>query len=227
MKMIAELTYTRFRPANFHSFIEEHGHAHHALRQWHLPIVGVFRTASGERNQLVELCIYDDYDARDLAHARLWDDPDWRSFSAGPAAMALSEETTLLNPAAFSPLRDRDQLDAAIAQGAGRNAPMLFEMRTYTAIPGKMPTVLRMLQEEGNPLTHQFVEWPVAYFTAETGLANRVMMLWAYASGSERARRKARMLSDPRFQELGTRFNPNFAEQRSDFLLPFAYSPLR
>jgi NIPSNAP len=53
-----------------------------------------------------------------------------------------------------------------------------------------------------------------------------VMMLWAYSSTSERAKRKSRMLPDPRFQELGSRFNPNFAEQRADFLIPTSFSPL-
>ena len=104
---------------------------------------------------------------------------------------------------------------------------MLFELRTYTVIPGKMPNALRMLVEEGNPLTHEFVEWPVGYFTAETGITNRVMMLWAYTSASERARRKALMLPDPRFQELGSRFNLNFSEQRSELLEPYGASPLR
>jgi hypothetical protein len=53
------------------------------------------------------------------------------------------------------------------------------------------------------------------------------MMLWAYSSMGERARRKANMLPDPRFQELGSRFNPNFPAQQSDFWIPTGFSPLR
>jgi hypothetical protein len=35
------------------------------------------------------------------------------------------------------------------------------------------------------------------------------------------------MLPDSRFQELGTRFNPNFSAQQSDFWWPTDFSPLR
>ena len=224
--MIAELIRTTFKPSTFDDYLAAHGEAAFTLARRHLPLVAAFRSGSGTAHALVELALYEDYQRRDDALTALRDDADWARFRREHGANADHQETTILNPIVFSPLTDLAGFEAAIADAAGR-APMLFELRTYTARPGQMPTVLHMLKEEGNPLTHQFVEWPVAYFTAETGLSNRVMMLWAYSSAAERARRKSRMLPDPRFQELGSRFNPNFAEQCSEFLIPTAYSPLR
>ncbi len=167
-------------------------------------------TGSGAGNQLVELAAHtDDAEFQD-ANLQLRGDADWLVHRRLTGRALLNENTTLLNPTLFSPLKTAEDVLSAIDRGKARDTPMLFGLRTYTSIPGKMPTVLKNLIEEGNPLTHQFVESPVGYFTAETGIANRVMILWAYSSAAERARRKALMLHDPRFQELGSRFNLNF-----------------
>lgn len=225
--MIFEMLATLVKPSRFLDFIDDGARTGFDLVRRHMPAIGLFRAGSGNLNQLFQLAAYDDYAQRAHAIEALAADPDWRAFRRDEGCAVVSEEATILNPAAFSPINDRAGLDAALASGADRGHPMLFELRTYTARPGQMPLVMKTLSEEGNPLTHQFVEWPVAYFTAETGLANRVMMLWAYGSAAERARRKALMLPDPRFQELGSRFNHRFAEQRSDFLVPLSFSPLR
>lgn len=223
--MISEMISYRIAYPVFADFCEQSVAEMFDLMKMHVPLRGAFTPGSGELNKLVLLAFHEDYLARDEAWSSLADDRGWREFLRGAGAVLEEAESTILNSATFSPLRSLSDVDAAIARRDGAK-PMLFEMRTYTARPGQMPTVLTMLAEEGNPLTHQFVEWPVAYFIAETGLANRVMMLWAYSSAIERATRKAQMLPDPRFQELGNRFNPNFAAQRSDFLIPTAFSPL-
>ena len=223
--MIAEFISYRISLADFADFFEQHAGGMFGIMATHLPMRGAFAAGSGMLNRMIFLSFHEDYKARDVVWSRLAEDATWREFLRGPGKPLEEAESTILNPASFSPLRDTADVDAAVARRLGQQ-PMLFELRTYTARPGLMSAVLKTLAEEGNPLTHQFVEWPVAYFTAETGLANRVMMLWAYSSTSERAARKSRMLPDPRFQELGSRFNPNFAEQRSDFLIPASFSPL-
>lgn len=221
------MTTIQVKPACFLDFIDDGARTGFDLVLRHLPTFGLFRAGSGNLNQLFQLAAYDDYVHRADAIEALIADPDWRAFRRDKGCSVVNEEATILNPTAFSPILNRAGLNAALTSAADRSYPMLFELRTYTARPGQMPLVMKTLMDEGNPLTHQFVEWPVAYFTAETGLANRVMMLWGYGSAAERARRKAMMLPDPRFQELGSRFNPHFAEQRSDFLVPLPFSPLR
>jgi hypothetical protein len=223
--MIAELISFRASFPAFADFVEDHASEMFRIMSAHLPLRGAFTPGSGEMNRVTFLAFHFEYKARDKGWDSLAANPSWQAFLRGPGNCIDSAEVTILNPAAISPLREVADVDAAIATREGRQ-PMLFELRTYTARPGQMPAVFKTLAEEGNPLTHEFVEWPVAYFTAQTGLANRVMMLWGYSSTSERMPRKSRMLPDPRFQELGSRFNPNFAEQRSDFLIPTSFSPL-
>jgi hypothetical protein len=223
--MIVELISYRIAFSAFADFVEDHAAEMFRIMTTHLSLRGGFTPGSGELNRMTFLACHEDYRAKDEGWSSLAANVSWREFLRGPGSCLDAAESTILNPAAFSPLREPADVEAAITARQGQQ-PMLFELRTYTARPGQMPAVLKTLAEEGNPLTHQFVEWPVAYFTAETGLANRVMMLWAYSSTSERAKRKSRMLPDPRFQELGSRFNPNFAEQRADFLIPTSFSPL-
>lgn len=224
--MIVELISYRISLSAFADFVEAHAAEMFRIMATHLSLRGAFTAGSGDLNRMTFMACHEDYRARDQGWRNLAANVPWRQFVRGPGSCLDAAESTILNPTAFSPLREPTEVDAAIAARHGLQ-PMLFELRTYTARPGQMPAVLKTLAEEGNPLTHQFVEWPVAYFTAETGLANRVMMLWAYSSTSERAQRKARMLPDPRFQELGSRFNPNFAQQQSEFLIPTSFSPLR
>lgn len=224
--MIVELISYRIAFPAFADFVEDHAAEMFRIMTPHLSLRGGFTPGSGELNRMTFLACHEDYRTRDEGWNSLAANLSWRELLRGPASCLEAAESTILNPTAFSPLRESADIEAAIAVRQGQ-LPMLFELRTYTARPGQMPAVLKTLVEEGNPLTHQFVEWPVAYFTAETGLANRVMMLWAYSSTSERAQRKARMLPDPRFQELGSRFNPHFAEQQSEFLIPTSFSPLR
>jgi NIPSNAP len=225
--MIVEVTEYELVHAERDGFLKDTAKVHFEAQAKHLPLVGAFTSGSGPRGRLIYLAAYEDYDKREGQLLGLEADPSWQSVQREASSTIVETATTILNPTAFSPIRTNADFDQAIARRDPSAPGWIFELRTYTAIPGKMPNVLKMLVEEGNPLTHQFVEWPVAYFLAETGLANRVMMLWAYSSLSERARRKTKMLPDPRFQELGSRFNPNFSAQQSDFWIPTGFSPLR
>ena len=224
--MLAELFVYQARHSQFADFLAEHASTHFKMIAEHLPLFGAFTAASGERSRLIHLAAYEDYESRQAGLAGLEANAALKSFSRGPGKALARLTTTLLNPTSFSPIRHVRDMHQAVALRASERSQMLFELRTYTAIPGKTPSALRMLAEEGNPLTHQFVEWPAAYFMAETGRANRIMMLWAYSSAAERARRKAQMLPDPRFQELGARFNPHFCNQQSDLWTPTQFSPI-
>jgi hypothetical protein len=225
--MIVEITEYQLSHQTYESFLVSGAAAHYAAQARHLPLVAAFTTGSGTRERLIYLAAYDDYETRHSQMSELAGDPLWLSAQREAMSAISATSTTIVNPTFFSPIRTSADFDRAIAECSTHAPGWIFELRTYTAIPGRMPDVLKTLVEEGNPLTHQFVEWPVAYFVAETGLANRVMMLWAYSSLAERARRKAKMLPDARFQELGSRFNLNFSAQQSDFWWPAEFSPMR
>lgn len=225
--MIVEVIEYNLKHEASDRFLSGKAKAHFDAQARHLPLVGAFTTGSGPRDRLIYLAAYEDYDKREGQLLGLAADPSWQSVQREASSAIGDTSTTILNPTAFSSIRTNLDFNQAIARRDPAAPGWIFELRTYIAIPGKMPNVFKMLVEEGIPLTHQFIEWPVAYFVAETGLANRVMMLWAYSSLGERARRKAKMLPDPRFQELGSRFNPNFSAQQSDFWMPTAFSPLR
>jgi NIPSNAP len=224
--MIVEFLSYSVALAAFPDFIDDRAAAMFETVSAHLPLKGAFTPGTGTLNRIIFVAFHADYAARDAAWLGLSRSTAWRDFLRDPATTIKDVESTILNPAAFSPLHQPEDVDAVIALREGAE-PMIFELRTYKVKPGQMPSVIKTLRDEGNALTHEFVEWPVAYFTAETGVTNRVMMFWAYSSAAERAERKSRMLPDPRFQELGSRFNPNFSQQRAEFLIPTEFSPLR
>jgi hypothetical protein len=89
-----------------------------------------------------------------------------------------------------------------------------------------LPEALDLIAKEGARLTHKHVERPIAHFTTETGVANQVLMLWAYSSAGERDRRRKAMLTDPAFREFGQRFDPLVSHEESVLLTPVPYSPL-
>jgi hypothetical protein len=225
--MIVQLLISHFRASDMGRCVDAYAHQGFPAARCHSTVFGIFTAASGPVNRLMQLVAYADY--ADLARAQraLTDDTQWTAFRGQIRDAILDESSTILNPTNFSPIRTMDHVTSATGLASDTPGGMLFELRTYTAFPGKLPRALKMLVEEGNPLTHQFVERPVAYLTSETGISNQILMLWAYSSAQERANRKSRMLPDPRFRELGARFNPNFSQQESAFWQPENYSPLR
>lgn len=227
--MIIDMRVYEYVPSRFATFMKLYGEAGFALTTKHLGrTAGIFTSHAGVANRTLQLFAYRDADHRDACRDSLRGDPEWHAFIREAGQHIVRQTNTIIRPTAFSQLREFNQLaDAdAWAEAPGGN-PMMFELRTYTAHPGKLGEALQLLAEEGCPLTHQYVQRPVGYFTAETGVSNRVFMLWGYANDGERDRRREAMRSDAAFLELGNRFNPLFQHQEGDLWNATAYSPLR
>lgn len=226
--MIIDMRVYRYAPSRFQTFLAQYRDAGFALTSRHLgTTVGVLTSHSGTANRTLQLFAYRDADHRDACRAGLRGDPEWLAFIREAGQHIVEQANTIIRPTDFSGLSRWEQLDDRDWLASDQTGGMVFELRSYTAHPGKLPEALRLLQEEGCPLTHEYVERPIGYFTTETGVANRVLMLWAYRNDGERDRRRDRMRGDTRFQQLGVRFNPLFAHQEADLWLPTAYSPLR
>ncbi len=222
-----ELAVNRYRAADIPNCLEKFSAFGFPAIRRNAVLFGVFISITGCLNELICLSAFDNYADRDRSHERLRHDPQWLEFVEHTQKALLEQSLTLLNPSPVSPLRSMKHVEDNLALASNVPGGMLFELRTYTCHPGKLPRAMQMLGEEGNPLTHQFVERPVAYFTAETGVCNQILMLWGYRDAQERAQRKSHMLPDLRFRELGARFNFNFLRQESVFWRPLPYSPLR
>lgn len=225
--MIIDMRIYQYTPSKFQTFLKEYADSGFAVTTRHLGrTMGVLTSVSGVANRTLQLFAYRDADHRDACRIALRSDPEWLAYIRSAGQYIVEQTNTIIRPTAFSPIRSYDDLvDPALA--SDQPGGMLFELRSYIAKPGALPTALALLRDEGCPLTDQYVERPIAYFTAETGAANRILMLWAYRNDGERDRRRDAMRGDKRFQTLGERFNPLFASQEADLWLPTPYSPLR
>jgi len=68
-------------------------------------VIGVFSTEIGPLNQLVVMAGYSDLNDRMARRAALAVDPAWGAYAAKVRPMIVSQESRILVPAAFSPLR--------------------------------------------------------------------------------------------------------------------------
>ena len=70
---------------------------------------------------------------------------------------------------------------------------MVYELRTYTLIPGKMPEYLKAAETIGRPARGQNYGVNHGYWTSEFGALNQIWHLWKYDSYEERTRLRAEL----------------------------------
>lgn len=68
-------------------------------------MVGYFTSEFGEQNQIVHLWAYTDLEDRQARRQRLLAVPEWQAFMAEISPWILKQESKILRPTAFSPLR--------------------------------------------------------------------------------------------------------------------------
>ena len=68
-------------------------------------LIGYFTTEIGMLNQTVHLWGYESYEERQRRRAELMKSPEFQAFLAGILPLLVSQETKLLNPLPFSPIR--------------------------------------------------------------------------------------------------------------------------
>jgi len=67
--------------------------------------IGFFTTEIGELNKVVHLWAYDDLAHRERARKSMMQDPAWQAYLAGQPKVLVHQETRILNPTSFSPLK--------------------------------------------------------------------------------------------------------------------------
>ena len=77
-----------------------------AVQTRHLPrMVGYFSTEAGPLNQIIHLWAYDSFEQRVERRAAMMADPEWQAYLAKIRPLIVSQETKLLIPAPFSPVK--------------------------------------------------------------------------------------------------------------------------
>lgn len=102
---------------------------------------------------------------------------------------------------------------------------MLYELRTYTFTPGKMPDYLKLSAEVGSKVRGDRYGKRLGTWTSEIGVLNQVWHLWEYESYEERTRLRGELSKNRDWTEgFVSKIRPLLARQEIRFMnafLPF------
>lgn len=104
---------------------------------------------------------------------------------------------------------------------------MIVEERDYRIRAGFIVDFLEAYEQHGLKIQLELLGTFHGYFTSDIGELNHVVAWWSYESLDERARRRARMMADPRWTDYLARVKGMIDVQNSRILTPTAFSPLR
>jgi len=102
---------------------------------------------------------------------------------------------------------------------------MIYEMRTYTLYPGKVPEFLEIM-EQGLPVREKYSKLGGFWYT-DIGVLNQVIHLWPYDDLAHRASVRQTMLQDPEWREVVEKLTPLIMRMESKILNPAPFSPLK
>lgn len=105
---------------------------------------------------------------------------------------------------------------------------MIFELRTYTAKPGRAADFVKLYESDALPLQMKHLGGLVGFYTTELGPLNEIVHLWRFASLADREQRRAALDADPAWHAYRARYRELDAIQKQDskILKPASFSPL-
>ena len=68
-------------------------------------VVGVFTSEVGPLNQIVTIASYENFEQRTERRSAMRNNPSWEAYAASVRPLLVKQESKLLIPASFSPLR--------------------------------------------------------------------------------------------------------------------------
>lgn len=189
-------TYTH-KPSRYREFLRIYQESGYAITSRHLGFnVGLFTTSSDTVNRTVQWFAYEDHDHRDACRNGYLSSAVKQAFTNGDEGAdgcIRTQESRVLIPTAFSPLRDRDPGNPVLrAEGCPRR---MFEFNTYYCLPGQLAGALDAVEHGLYPAAQKHAEWIIAYLTGDAG-PERIYELRAYSSLQRRMEANAAMRAD-------------------------------
>jgi len=193
--------------------------------------VGYWMPIDNKDNKLVYMLSFPSREARDRSFAAFGADPDWRKAlqesQANGSLTAKAPESTLLNPTDYSP-----PVHPAVTGNR------VFELRTYTATPGKLDNLNARFREHTLKLFEKHGMTNVGYWTPIKGQRgkNDDTLIYLLAHKSEDAAKAswAAFRADPDWvaarQASETKAGGSLTVPNgvvSEFLKPTDYSPMK
>lgn len=98
---------------------------------------------------------------------------------------------------------------------------MIVDHRTYTLIPGKLPAFLKLYSEKAYAVQSKHLGMPVGWYVSmDIGELNQVVHMWQYEDLQDRADRRAKLASEPVWQEYLAEGLPMMQSMQNKILMP-------
>lgn len=95
---------------------------------------------------------------------------------------------------------------------------MLYELRTYTLVPGGAREYLQLYNEIGREVQVRLLGSLVRLLRPESGDLNQLIFLWEYPSFEDRRERRERLMADPAFTEFRKKTRHLLVRQESQLM---------
>ena len=101
---------------------------------------------------------------------------------------------------------------------------MIYELRTYTVVPDKLPRLLDLWEHVGKPLIDRYMTC-LGIWTTESGTLNQVLHLYRWENHEERDRARREFYAQPAAKDYIASVKPLYLKQVSIILAPTSFSP--
>ena len=102
---------------------------------------------------------------------------------------------------------------------------MIVNIRTYTLLPRKMPTYLKLFEELGLPAMQRHGLDLMGYYTSVVGPQNQLVHLWRFDSLADMEQKRAARDGDPAWQEFLSKTDGLVLMQEDKVKKPSSFSP--
>jgi hypothetical protein len=205
--MLLEMRTYVLKPGATASFEERFAEGLSARQQFS-KLLGLWRSEVGGLNQVVHIWPYENFEERERIGQEARKTGKWPPKTQ---EFIVTQDNKILQPAPFSPPLPEGKL--------GR----LYEFRTYTYLPGTMPTVLERF---GKVMPERAKLSPlVGVWVTAIGPLNQFIHVWAYKDAGERERLRAEASKTIAGWPPETR--QFMVKQENMLMVPAACSPLQ
>lgn len=191
--------------------------------KYHMDRVGFWIPMDNPDNEYVYMLSYPECADRDPAWDNFLSDAEWQHINAITTAeddVVTDVEYRMLQPTDFSPT----------VGPSAREHPRVFELRTYTAAPGKLEDLLTRFRDHTMELFQKHGMTNVGYWLPIDNEANQLVYLLAFPSQFARNESWEEFKADPEWQaayEASRQDGPLVERVESIMLQPTDYSPIK
>jgi hypothetical protein len=208
--MIYEMRTYTLRPGGVSEF-EERFAERKPYREKHSALGAFWHTEFGPLNQVIHVWPYEDLKHREQVRAAMARDPDLQRLRPTPGLL-VGQETEIYLPASFMrPL------------GGDQSLGSIYEMRTYTFLPGVMNQLVEAWSE-AIAAREKYSPLAAGMYT-ELGGLNKWCHIWPYASFADRDRVRDEARRAGGWPPQGA-WRQSMVKQENKVLIPATFSPM-